>query len=275
MHGLETHAGWPLLALLFLRLQSQYCVALGKYVAFVVGHICTFGCACRPMTCQGTTAAWPSLECSFCGSAGAALAWKVDCLCSCSQHCIGSNRLSTSNYVCFATGTCSSVKPGCALSGGVLCSFFVWCVIRFSCCRHAIAIDPHVSVELYHFAHQVTCRLVICRYGFNPGSALAILGSSTTAAVAAVNTTLSGAAGTLSALLILMIIEYVSTGRPVWDLIGASNGTLAGLVGITAACAVAEVRTTLQRCSHANTMLRRKQCRLECLSCCRAVSARP
>ena len=79
-------------------------------------------------------------------------------------------------------------------------------------------------------------------YGFNPGSALAILGSSTTAALAAVNTTLSAAAGTLSALVTLMIVEYSATGHAVWDLIGASNGTLAGLVGITAACAVAEVR---------------------------------
>jgi hypothetical protein len=79
-------------------------------------------------------------------------------------------------------------------------------------------------------------------YGFNPGSALAILGKSTTAAVAAVSTTLSGAAGTLSTLLILMVVEKLQTGHLVWDLIGASNGTLAGLVGVTASCAFVEVR---------------------------------
>lgn len=77
-------------------------------------------------------------------------------------------------------------------------------------------------------------------YGFNPGSALAIIGSSTVAAVAAVNTTLSAAAGTLSTLFALMAVNWMSTGEVIWDLIGTSNGTLAGLVGITAACAVVE-----------------------------------
>lgn len=79
-------------------------------------------------------------------------------------------------------------------------------------------------------------------YGFNPGSALAITGLSEVAALCAVTTTLSAAAGTVSTLLILMVLELMSTGHIVWDLIGASNGTLAGLVGITAACSVAEVR---------------------------------
>lgn len=77
-------------------------------------------------------------------------------------------------------------------------------------------------------------------YGFNPGSALAIIGFSPVASLCAVTTTLSAAAGTVSTLLILMLIEYFSSGHIVWDLIGASNGTLAGLVGITSACPVAE-----------------------------------
>ena len=78
-------------------------------------------------------------------------------------------------------------------------------------------------------------------YGFNPGSALAILGKSSVAAVAAVNTTLSAASGTLSTLFTLMAVNWLSTGEVIWDLIGTSNGTLAGLVGITAACSVVEV----------------------------------
>jgi ammonium transporter, Amt family len=79
-------------------------------------------------------------------------------------------------------------------------------------------------------------------YGFNPGSALAILGSADVVALSAINTTLSAATGTMSALGALMFLEFMDTGHVVYDLIGASNGTLAGLVGITSACAVVEVR---------------------------------
>lgn len=79
-------------------------------------------------------------------------------------------------------------------------------------------------------------------YGFNPGSALAIIDASTVAALSAINTTLSAAGGTLSTLVLLMAIEYIATGHVVWDLIGASNGTLAGLVGITSGCSVVDVR---------------------------------
>lgn len=82
-------------------------------------------------------------------------------------------------------------------------------------------------------------------YGFNPGSALLIIGSGEIAATAAVNTTLSAAGGTVSALMVLMALEFMSTGHVVYDLIGASNGTLGGLVGITSACSVAEVCFTL------------------------------
>lgn len=82
-------------------------------------------------------------------------------------------------------------------------------------------------------------------YGFNPGSALAILGSSEIAALAAVNTTISAASGTLSALVALMVKDYVTSqdGSAVWDLLGASNGTLGGLVAITAGCTVVQVCT--------------------------------
>jgi ammonia channel protein AmtB len=82
-------------------------------------------------------------------------------------------------------------------------------------------------------------------YGFNPGSALAILGVGDVVALSAINTTLSAAGGTVSALLSLMVLEFMDSGHIMWDLIGASNGTLGGLVGITSACSVAEVRSEM------------------------------
>eukprot|EP01025_Chloroclados_australasicus_P052480 TRINITY_DN611_c0_g1_i4.p1 TRINITY_DN611_c0_g1~~TRINITY_DN611_c0_g1_i4.p1 ORF type:complete len:509 (-),score=85.30 TRINITY_DN611_c0_g1_i4:417-1844(-) len=77
-------------------------------------------------------------------------------------------------------------------------------------------------------------------FGFNPGSTLALGGASHIAARCAVTTTLSAAAATMSTLAILMVLNLVTTGHIVWDLIGTSNGTLGGLVGITAACSVVQ-----------------------------------
>jgi len=77
-------------------------------------------------------------------------------------------------------------------------------------------------------------------YGFNPGSALAIIGASEVVGLCAVTTTLSAAAATVSTIILLAAIEFMKTKHLVWDLIGASNGTLTGLVGITAACSVVE-----------------------------------
>eukprot|EP00210_Caulerpa_lentillifera_P003868 g3695.t1 len=78
-------------------------------------------------------------------------------------------------------------------------------------------------------------------YGFNPGSALGLSGVGyLVAAHCAVTTTLAAAGGTVTTLIILLIKNYASTGHLVWDVIGAGNGALAGLVGITAACAVVE-----------------------------------
>ncbi|CAD7696073.1 unnamed protein product [Ostreobium quekettii] len=77
-------------------------------------------------------------------------------------------------------------------------------------------------------------------YGFNPGSALAIVGASDVAALCAVNTTLAASAGSISALLLSMIISYYVSGNIVWDVIGAGNGALAGLVSITASCSVVQ-----------------------------------
>lgn len=79
-------------------------------------------------------------------------------------------------------------------------------------------------------------------YGFNPGSALAIIGTSGVAGLCAVTTTLAAAAATISTMCLLAAIEFKKTGHMVWDLIGASNGTLCGLVIITAGCSVVQVR---------------------------------
>src|SRR5213075_3265162 len=66
-------------------------------------------------------------------------------------------------------------------------------------------------------------------FGFNAGSTLA--GSDSRIAVIAVNTMLAGAAGGMSA----MIYVWARYGKP--DSSMLANGTLAGLVAITAPCA--------------------------------------
>ncbi|KAG2434358.1 hypothetical protein HYH02_012374 [Chlamydomonas schloesseri] len=73
-------------------------------------------------------------------------------------------------------------------------------------------------------------------YGFNPGSALVadVRNSALIAGRAAVTTTLSGAAGGLTCLL-LGFFRHVA-----WDLISLCNGMLVGFVAITAGCHVVE-----------------------------------
>jgi len=68
-------------------------------------------------------------------------------------------------------------------------------------------------------------------YGFNAGSALGMDHPDVVARVA-MNTTLAPAAGAIAA----MVTAWVKFGKP--DLTVALNGSLAGLVGITAPCAV-------------------------------------
>lgn len=75
-------------------------------------------------------------------------------------------------------------------------------------------------------------------YGFNPGSALAIVGAGPIASLCAVTTTLAAAGGTISTLALSMALNYGTTGHLVWDTIAAGNGALAGLVSITAATSV-------------------------------------
>jgi Amt family ammonium transporter len=74
--------------------------------------------------------------------------------------------------------------------------------------------------------------LMIGWYGFNPGSQLAFIGKANTATTmnVAVTTTLAGCAGGIMG----MVLSWVLFKKP--DLTLALNGTLAGLVGITANC---------------------------------------
>jgi Amt family ammonium transporter len=67
-------------------------------------------------------------------------------------------------------------------------------------------------------------------YGFNPGSTLGT-GSPGLIGLVVLNTTLGAGAGLLACLFLV----YARTGK--WDLVFALNGSLAGLVAITAGCA--------------------------------------
>ena len=77
-------------------------------------------------------------------------------------------------------------------------------------------------------------------YGFNGGSTLYIVGYGQVAAKVMVCTTLSAACGALSTLIVGTTLESLAQGRVVIKLEWACNGVLAGLVGITAGCAVVE-----------------------------------
>lgn len=77
-------------------------------------------------------------------------------------------------------------------------------------------------------------------YGFNPGSTLAVIGAGHTIALCAVTTTLSAAAGAVSALFTDTLLGVVQEGEAQYDLTMAMNGCLGGLVGITAGCSVVE-----------------------------------
>ncbi|TAF09389.1 MAG: ammonium transporter [Nostocales cyanobacterium] len=67
-------------------------------------------------------------------------------------------------------------------------------------------------------------------YGFNPGSTLST-GNTGLIGLVILNTTLGAGGGALSAL----FYQYFRSGK--WDLVYCLNGSLAGLVGVTAGCA--------------------------------------
>lgn len=79
-------------------------------------------------------------------------------------------------------------------------------------------------------------------YGFNSGSALIApsLERGRLVALSAVNTTLSGGMAGLVALFVNLFILERKYGEPIFDLKMAMNGSLSGLVAITAGCGVGE-----------------------------------
>ncbi|KAL7470320.1 hypothetical protein ACHAXS_010548 [Conticribra weissflogii] len=79
-------------------------------------------------------------------------------------------------------------------------------------------------------------------YGFNPGSTLGISGEGLpdVAALSAVTTSISAAAGSVSALFADMLLTRRKTGETEYDTTMCMNGALSGLVGITAGCSIVE-----------------------------------
>mmetsp|Transcript_28338 Transcript_28338/g.47023 ORF Transcript_28338/g.47023 Transcript_28338/m.47023 type:complete len:538 (-) Transcript_28338:125-1738(-) len=79
-------------------------------------------------------------------------------------------------------------------------------------------------------------------YGFNAGSALITTSKQQDQllSLCAVNTTLSGGMAGLTALFLNYFLLERRTGEPIFDLVVAMNGSLGGLVAITAGCGVVE-----------------------------------
>jgi Amt family ammonium transporter len=80
-------------------------------------------------------------------------------------------------------------------------------------------------------------------YGFNAGSALLTDSKEMDRllALCAVNTTLSGGMAGLTALFVNYYVLERRTGEPIFDLVVAMNGSLGGLVAITAGCGVGKL----------------------------------
>jgi Amt family ammonium transporter len=89
------------------------------------------------------------------------------------------------------------------------------------------------AIEPHNLGLALTGTLILWLgwFGFNPGSTLGAVGVTGLIGVVVLNTTLAAAAAALTA----MFFALARTGR--WDLPSTLNGSLAGLVGITAGCA--------------------------------------
>jgi Amt family ammonium transporter len=110
--------------------------------------------------------------------------------------------------------------------------------------RDGIAIANPKAFAPHSVALQVlgTFILWVGWYGFNPGSTL-FINTSTAADVtslAAVNTTIGAASGCLSAMFTDMFMYRRKTGETAYDITMVMNGTLTGLVCVTAGCSVME-----------------------------------
>lgn len=133
------------------------------------------------------------------------------------------------------------------LTGGTTALFATWILGarkgRFHDERGRLLPEPR---EIY--GHSMALQLMGTMllwfgwYGFNCGSALLLgaEGSGKIGALAAVNTSLSTAAGCVSALFAELLIQERRTGEYHFDLSKAMNGALAALVAITAPCATVE-----------------------------------
>jgi len=93
---------------------------------------------------------------------------------------------------------------------------------------------PHLAGHSLATASLGVFILWVGWYGFNPGSQLAFSGAANIAAtmLIAVNTTLAGAAGAVSAMFVTRMLDHSHKA----SLSMLLNGALAGLVGITANC---------------------------------------
>jgi Amt family ammonium transporter len=104
------------------------------------------------------------------------------------------------------------------------------------------ALETPVTFQAHSVALQILGTFILWFgwYGFNPGSALVIAnsGSAQVAGLCAVTTTISAAAGCVSAMFTDTIVDNMKTGEVTYDLTMAMNGALAGLVAITAGCSV-------------------------------------
>jgi len=102
----------------------------------------------------------------------------------------------------------------------------------------AVTWPPH-SVSLQMIG---TLILWFGWYGFNPGSTLKITpaGYGDVAALACVNTTLSGALGAIFGMFFDTFLGYIKTREVNWDVGCCMNGALCALASITSGCAVVD-----------------------------------
>lgn len=145
----------------------------------------------------------------------------------------------TNGHLLFGTGSIDYAGSGVVhMTGGIAAA--VGCAIlgprlgRFRADGTAVEYAAH-NYSLFLLGVMI---LWFGWYGFNPGSALAILpaGFSLPVQVAAVNTTLSPCAAGITGLLFKAILTKAKHGHRNYDLMTFGNSVLAGLVAITSAC---------------------------------------